>query len=66
MISSILHESGYKVGSYTSPHVVSLHERISIDGQPITDVALDALVAQHGPTIETAQAFENSAKTAKK
>ena len=61
MISSILHESGYKVGSYTSPHVVSLHERISIDGQPITDVALDALVAQHGPTIETAQAFENGA-----
>lgn len=35
MISSMLHRSGYRVGLYTSPHLVSLRERIMIDGEPI-------------------------------
>ncbi|KAF0112477.1 MAG: dihydrofolate synthase / folylpolyglutamate synthase [Chloroflexi bacterium] len=35
MISSILHEAGYKVGLYTSPHLIDYSERIQVDGNPI-------------------------------
>lgn len=28
---------GKKVGTFTSPHIVSIHDRICIDGQPISD-----------------------------
>ena len=30
-ISSILQESGYKVGLYTSPHLIDIRERIKIN-----------------------------------
>ena len=36
MIGSILQESGYKVGLYTSPHLKDFRERIKINGQPIS------------------------------
>jgi dihydrofolate synthase/folylpolyglutamate synthase len=36
-VSSILQEAGYKVGLYTSPHLVRLNERIQINGKEITD-----------------------------
>jgi dihydrofolate synthase/folylpolyglutamate synthase len=36
MISSILHSAGYKVGLYTSPHLVDVRERIVINGKKIT------------------------------
>jgi dihydrofolate synthase / folylpolyglutamate synthase len=35
MMSSILQEEGYRVGLYTSPHLVSFTERIQIDGAEI-------------------------------
>jgi dihydrofolate synthase/folylpolyglutamate synthase len=35
MIDSLLREFGLRVGRFTSPHLVSVTERISIDGQPI-------------------------------
>ena len=35
MISSILQESGYKVGLYTSPHLKDFRERIKINGKMI-------------------------------
>jgi dihydrofolate synthase/folylpolyglutamate synthase len=35
MIASILQESGYKVGLYTSPHLKDFRERIKINGQVI-------------------------------
>ena len=34
-LASILQEAGYKVGLYTSPHLVDFRERIRIDGQMI-------------------------------
>jgi dihydrofolate synthase/folylpolyglutamate synthase len=37
MIASILQESGYKVGLYTSPHLKDFRERIKINGQPISE-----------------------------
>lgn len=36
-IASILMEDGYKVGLYTSPHLVSFNERVRINGIEITD-----------------------------
>ncbi|MDR2520855.1 MAG: bifunctional folylpolyglutamate synthase/dihydrofolate synthase [Bacteroidales bacterium OttesenSCG-928-I14] len=35
LLASILQESGYKVGLYTSPHILDLRERIKINGIPI-------------------------------
>lgn len=35
MLESILRQSGYKTGLYTSPHLVDVGERIKIDGHPI-------------------------------
>ena len=36
-LSSILTEAGYRVGRYTSPHLVHWTERINLNGQPIGD-----------------------------
>lgn len=40
MLSSILAAAGYKVGTYTSPHLVNYNERVRINGQPVSDEAL--------------------------
>ncbi|MDN3642521.1 folylpolyglutamate synthase/dihydrofolate synthase family protein [Lutimonas halocynthiae] len=40
MIASILQESGYKVGLYTSPHLKDFKERIRINGVPIHEEAV--------------------------
>lgn len=37
MLASILHEAGYKVGLYTSPHLKDFRERIKINGKKITE-----------------------------
>ena len=36
-IASVLQEAGYKVGLYTSPHLVDFRERIRINGKPISE-----------------------------
>ena len=36
-LASILSESGYKVGLYTSPHIFEFNERIRINGEMISD-----------------------------
>jgi dihydrofolate synthase/folylpolyglutamate synthase len=36
-IASILKESGFNVGLYTSPHLISFTERIRVDGQNISE-----------------------------
>jgi dihydrofolate synthase/folylpolyglutamate synthase len=36
-LATILHASGYKVGLYTSPHLVSFNERIRINNAPVSD-----------------------------
>src|SRR3989344_8558653 len=37
MISSILQEAGYKVGMYTSPHLVDFKERFLINNKKISE-----------------------------
>jgi dihydrofolate synthase/folylpolyglutamate synthase len=36
MLASVLHAAGYRVGLFTSPHLVHVEERIQIDGEPIS------------------------------
>ena len=37
MLASILHEAGYKVGLYTSPHLKDFRERIRVNGEMISE-----------------------------
>ncbi len=37
IIASVLKASGYRVGMFTSPHILRFNERIQIDGEPISD-----------------------------
>jgi dihydrofolate synthase/folylpolyglutamate synthase len=52
MLESILLASGYRVGCYTSPHLVRFNERARLDGVPASDEALieqlDAVEAARG------------------
>ena len=36
-LASILYQSGYKTGLYTSPHLVRFNERIQVNNQPISN-----------------------------
>lgn len=45
-LNSILQEAGYKVGMYTSPHLVRFNERVQIDTQQIIDSELKSLVQE--------------------
>ena len=44
-LASILREAGYKVGLYTSPHLVKFNERIQINGVNIPDERIIELTA---------------------
>jgi len=46
MIHSILGRSGYRVGLYTSPHIISFTERIRIDDREITEEEVVQLTEQ--------------------
>jgi dihydrofolate synthase/folylpolyglutamate synthase len=41
MIESLLRADGLRTGRFTSPHVMSVTERITIDGEPISDERFD-------------------------
>lgn len=36
-LEAIYRSEGYRVGAYTSPHILKYNERIKIDGQPLSD-----------------------------
>lgn len=40
MLDSILRAQGYRVGCYTSPHILRYNERIALDGAPASDERL--------------------------
>ena len=52
MVAAIVRESGYRVGLYTSPHLVSLRERIQVDGVPISETEFAELAEGARPAIE--------------
>jgi len=45
MIASMLKENGFRVGLYTSPHLVSFTERIRVNGVPISEYDVIRLTA---------------------
>jgi dihydrofolate synthase/folylpolyglutamate synthase len=67
-MASILQESGYKVGLFTSPHFVNFTERIRINGKMISEEyvcnfmnELNTYIDEHKPTffeLTTAMAFK--------
>lgn len=46
MLAAILRAAGFRVGLYTSPHLVSLRERMVVDGVPVSEDAVAAWVAR--------------------
>jgi len=58
LIAGTLQASGWKVGLYTSPHLVSFRERIQVNGVPISEGAVAAWTAQlHSLIEETGATF---------
>jgi len=53
MIAQVLSGSGYKTGLYTSPHLHTLRERISVDGSLISEAEFAAAMAEVKPFIES-------------
>ncbi|MEQ6290737.1 bifunctional tetrahydrofolate synthase/dihydrofolate synthase [Vogesella sp. GCM10023246] len=42
MLSTMLNRAGFKVGTYTSPHILRYNERVAIDMQPLPDADIVA------------------------
>lgn len=51
-LRNILQESGYSVGTFTSPYFERFNERISINGEPVSDEDLTLLVEKIKPIAE--------------
>ena len=49
MIASVIQESGFKVGLYTSPHLKDFRERIKISGSLISKEYIVDFVSKHKP-----------------
>lgn len=45
-LDTIYRAQGYRVGAYTSPHILKYNERIKIDGKPVTDEVICAAFAR--------------------
>ena len=55
LIAAALQASGRKVGLFTSPHLVSLTERIRVNGQPIPEQIAAAFVTEHKAFLDELQ-----------
>lgn len=64
MLASILIEAGYKVGLYTSPHLLRFNERIRINGTPITDERIVEFMSQYKSAIDKIESTFFEATTA--
>lgn len=64
MIASILTAAGYSVGLYTSPHLVTFHERIRINGSMISDKDVVRYTKRLRPAIDKHKATFFEATTA--
>lgn len=52
MLNAALRRAGFRVGFYSSPHLVSVRERFRIDGHPIGEEEFAALTARFAPAVE--------------
>lgn len=53
MVYNILRQCGYKVGLYTSPHLIDFRERIEVNGEMITKEEVVEFVEKNKSIIET-------------
>ena len=51
MIESLLRAAGLRTGRFTSPHLTSITERITVDGEPISDERFDELWGELEPYV---------------
>lgn len=61
MLESMLVADGWRVGTFSSPHLQYWHERIRINGQAVTDAQLGRVLACLQPTVETLRATRETA-----
>lgn len=52
MLANMLTKNGYKVGKYISPHLIKYNERISVNGQDITDKEMEEIIEKLKDKIE--------------
>lgn len=64
LVASALEARGFRVGLYTSPHLMSFRERIQVNAVPISEAAVAAWTAQLRPVIESVNATFFEATTA--
>ncbi|MFC2022790.1 bifunctional folylpolyglutamate synthase/dihydrofolate synthase [Chloroflexota bacterium] len=57
MLSSIIGSAGYRVGLYTSPHLLSFTERVQVDDSPISLEDFARLVAAMKPDVEAVNRY---------
>ena len=55
LIAAVLQAAGLKVGLFTSPHLISLTERIRINGVPIPEAEVAAFVEQNRAFLDETQ-----------
>jgi dihydrofolate synthase/folylpolyglutamate synthase len=60
MLDSILRESGYRVGFYSSPHLHTFRERIRVNGELIPAAEMARLVEQLQPIVERIKSLGDS------
>ncbi len=53
LLASVFMEAGYKVGLYTSPHLKDYRERITINGEPISEAYVVEFITKNKPFFET-------------
>jgi dihydrofolate synthase/folylpolyglutamate synthase len=64
LVAEALRCAGWRVGLYTSPHLVSFRERIRVDGVPISEAAVAMWTARMAPRIQELGATFFEATTA--
>lgn len=58
-LSALFQELNYTVGSFTSPYIESFNERICLNGRPISDTELIALICRIQPLVKEMDEIED-------
>ena len=56
ILALLLQEAGYRVATYTSPHLLNVHERIMIDDRPVDEAAFASRVEAIKPLVKRYEA----------
>lgn len=59
MLDSILRASGYRVGLFTSPHLIKYNERMKVNGQEITDDEFADVISKVDAAVKKLQEIED-------